>query len=254
MIQMEESTKNPIDENNNEKEESRKDYLFYYAIAGIFLILLFIILVPRLFTSHSLTIVELHERNLQGKLPADNGYMYNGHSFVFYGGLWYTQVATSTGARIFNIPFHYSPKDVEDINIIGELNYSNLDKYKNFFMTFDPKDENLGHIAVAIGEADQTIINVFGKGVIGACTKNSSEACKNTLGGENEVCVRDVDKACIGRPIVQCNNTNAPVFYFSQSNGTKLVYKNNCIILSGLKEDLFKVTDKMLFNFLKIAK
>ena len=179
---------------------------------------------------------ELHKKNLEGKLPPNMGYIYKGgYSFVFFDSLWYTQLKTPVGTRIFNIPFHYSPRDVDNISIKGSLNYSNLERYKGFFMTFDPVDTNLNYIAVSIGETDQVLLNAFGKNVIAACSKNETDAC-------------------VDRPIIECNSTEAPVFYFKSGTEANVTYNNNCAVISGYKTELFRATDRMLFDFLGIIK
>ena len=232
----EEKTQEPAKDAKDESlaQPKIKDSTFIYAAVFIVIMLLVILFVPRLLNQSQATLEELHEKNIAGKLSADKGYMYNGvYSFVLFDNLWYTQVSTPDKKTIFSIPFHYSPRDVEYINPEGILNYTNLDKYQNIFVTFDPKDENLKYIAVSVGEADLTLIKVFGKGVIASCTNNESDAC-------------------IGRPIVDCNSTDAPVVYFASENQTKVLYLNNCIIVSGREEELFKATDRMLFNLLGI--
>lgn len=211
-----------------------KDHVIIYA--SIFLVLLFfsIFFLPKLIVpSGELSLDELHSRNLEGKLSPDKGYVYNGlYSFVLFDGLWYTQLVTSGGATQYNIPFHHGPKEVENISIYGQLNYSNLDKYKNFFMTFDPDDDDLSYIAASTSESNFVFIQVFGKGVIGSCTKNAT--------------------GCEDRPKVKCNSTSAPVFYFGSEDETNVLYIDNCVIIAGKERELFKATDRMLFDLLGI--
>jgi hypothetical protein len=217
-----------------EEEPKKKDSVVIYAIAILLILIALVIIVPRFYRPHVDTLDELHEKNLQGKLAPDKGYMYNGiYSFVLFDDLWYTQLRTSDGSNLFNIPFHYSPRDVEHITPVGQFNYSNLNNYQNFFMTFDPTDEDLAHIAASISETNMIFIQAFGKGVIAACTNDKDLACKD-------------------RPIVQCNSTDAPVFYYASEPETDLIYLNNCAIISGTREELFKATDRMLFDLLDI--
>ena len=216
-------------------ENKTKDSALLFTVIVILVAFILVIFIPKFVPqASSMSLDELHEKNLAGKLSPDKGYVYNGlYSFVLFDDLWYTQLVTSSGEKQFNIPFHYGPRDVEDIEVNGELNYSAFDKYKNFFMTFDPIDENLNYIAVSTGEAVNIFIQAFGKGVIGACTNNETTACQ-------------------GRPIVQCNSTDAPVFYFASEDETNVLYLNNCVVLSGNKEELFRATDRMLFDLLGI--
>jgi hypothetical protein len=214
-----------------------KDSALVYIGIGIVLLLVAIIFIPRLIhPPQNYTLDELHTLNLQGKLSPDKGYMYKGvYSFVYHDGLWYTQLKTRNSTQLFSIPFHYGPRDVENITLVGYLNYSNLDSYKNFFVTFDPLDTDLNFVAVATAETDQILINVFGKGVIASCIRNETHIC-------NQV------------PIVECNSTAAPVFFFASEPETNVIYSNNCVVVSGDKQNLFKATDRMLYDLLGIIK
>ncbi|MBD3164843.1 hypothetical protein GF323_06620 [Candidatus Woesearchaeota archaeon] len=221
-------------EQEQEQPSRRKDDIVIYTIAALVIIFGIVFLVPRFFENGNETLDQLHEKNLRGKLSAEKGYVYKDvYSFVYYAGLWYTQLSTPTGETLFNIPFHYGPRDVEDLEIIGNVNYTNLDDYDNFFVTFNPLDEDLNYIGVAIGEFDNIIIRVFGKGIVAACSQNETSACT-------------------ARPIVECNSTDAPVFYFASEPETNVLYLDNCVIISGKREDLFKATDRVLFDLLGI--
>jgi len=210
--------------------------LVIYVLGIILGVFLLIFIVPKLLPDTDLSLDGLHERNMNGKLDPEEGFMHNGiYSFVRYDGLWYTRVSTPNGATQFNIPFHFSPTEVADVPLAGSLNYSALDAYKNFFVTFDPEDDGLNYIGVSIGEADQILIKVFGKGVVPACTKNLTAGCTD-------------------RPIVDCEATKkVPVFYFAHGEEENVLFLNNCIIVTGTEEGLFKATDRMLYHLLNIA-
>ena len=230
-------SKEPIKEEATPSKEKNRDIIIIYSALVMFIILISIIFLPRFINRDtSVSLEELHRRNTLGKLSEEEGYMYKGlYSFVYFDDLWYTQVVNTNGDTLFNIPFHYKPNDVEYIPISGYLNRTNMDRWPNFFMTFDPVDEDLGYIGVSIGETDGVVIRVFGKGVIGSCTSDEVEACED-------------------RPIVQCNSTDAPVFLFQSEPITKIIYDNNCIIVSGTKNELIKATDRMLYDLLGIIK
>jgi hypothetical protein len=223
------------EEKENQEMKKGSDKSFIYATGFIIAFLLLMFVIPKLIPNKTiLSLDELHQKNIEGKLPPEKGYLYQGlHSFVRFDNLWYTQIKTPKGTKLFNIPFHYSPNEVGDIEPEGILDYSKLDTNHNFFMTFDPTDENLNYIAVATGESVRPFIDVFGKAVIGSCTKNETDGC-------------------LDRPIIECNSTTSPVFYFANEEETRLLYLNNCIILSGTKEELLRVTDRMLFDLLGI--
>lgn len=236
---MEEKNKSQLDKDKADSKKSdgprKKDNIVLYVTGALLLIILLLFILPRFFPDSSdLTLDKLHEKNLKGELPSEKGYVHNGiYSFVRYNNLWYTQLSTPQGTKLFNIPFHYNPKQVSDIEIVGRLNYTAFDRYRNFFITFNPIDEDLNYIATAIGETNSILIQVFGKGIIASCTTNET-------------------RACVDRPIVGCNSTDAPVLYFSSEPETNVLYLDNCMIISGNKENLLKATDRMLFDLLDI--
>mgnify|MGYP006293984465 CR=1 FL=1 len=226
--------------NAEEKQEDQEtqnkgsDRALILTVAVLALIVLAIIFLPRFFEPEPKTLMELHQLNLEGKLSADEGYVYGGeHSFVKFDNLWYLLLTAPEIERFFNIPFHYGPKEVEDIRPQGVFNSSNLNAHDTFYMLIDPEDEYGGYIGASILEADGVFIQAFGKTVTDACTNNVSYSCHN-------------------RPILSCNATSAPVFYFASENRTNLLYLDNCAIISGQKEELFRATDRMLFDLLGI--
>src|SRR3989344_6455534 len=66
------------------------------------------------FTAAGVVLIDdLHQQNLDGDLDSDQGYVYNGYSFVKADGLWWTGVEIKD--RIIKIPLHYGPREVEHI-------------------------------------------------------------------------------------------------------------------------------------------
>jgi len=214
--------------------KEKGDKILFYTIIIIVLAIAALLLIPKFFTKEQLTLDQLHKLNLDGKLSPDKGYIYKGkYSFVYFDKLWYGLIPATPIKKVFSIPFHYGPREVEDIIPKGNLNLSNLNAYKNFFMTFDPLDSELNFIAASTSEADAVFVQAFGKGVIGSCSRNETAGC-------------------VGRPIVECNSTDAPVFYFASEEETNVIYLNNCAILAGSGREIFRATDRMLFDLLGI--
>jgi len=221
------------EEKPDEPEVPKKDTILIISIAIIIILLAAVFLIPKL-VHPPYTLEQLHERNFQGKLPPDKGYVYNGQfSFIYQDKLWYTLLTTADGSRRFSIPFHYGPREVEDILPQGFLNDTRLNEYDSFYITFDPNDEDLAFIGVSIGETDRAFVEAYGKGVISSCIHNDSAAC-------------------INHPIINCSSTEAPVFYFASEPDTRVLFLNNCIIVTGSKEELFRATDRMLFSIMGI--
>jgi len=175
------------------------------------------------------TIDDLHELNIKGKLKPDEGYTYEGYSFVFANGLWYTQVQNIAGTSLFNIPLHYGPEAVKDIPMEGYFNATTFNSNKGIYITFDPLGQNLNYVALAVGEFDQNIIKAFNKAPIAACDKNETAACSD-------------------RPIITCDNTNKPVLYLKQEPETKVIFKDNCMTVQGTGPDIVRATDRLLLK------
>lgn len=215
-------------------DHSKKDSALVVALVVLAILLVAVFFLPKLFIGPPATLEDLHSLNFEGKLSSDEGYVYNGqYSFVKKDGLWYLLLNVPAIGRSYNIPFHYGPREVADILPAGIINKSTLDQYRNFFITFDPLDQDLQYIAASVGESNAVFINVFSKNIIPACTRNETSAC-------------------VGRPIVNCNSTASPVFYFASEEETNLIYLSNCAIISGKGTEIFRATDRMIFDFLGI--
>jgi len=176
------------------------------------------------------TIDDLHKLNIKGKLDSQYGYVYKGYSFVYSDGLWYTQIQTKQGGVMFDLPMHYGPREVEDVEIYGSFNYSIFNENKEIYVTFDPlgKDENFKYISVAIGEFDQPIIKAFNKLPIAACDKEA--------------------EVCSGRPIVTCDNRSLSVLYIKDGTSPRVELDGNCLIVSGDGLGIIKAVDRLLLT------
>ena len=211
------------------KEKKVSDWILIISIVIIIIIMASILSFKLFQKEQPKTIEDLHLSNLKKELKSDQGYVYNGYSFVFANGLWYTQVQTSSGTTLFNIPLHYGPKNIEDIPIEGELNFTLFDSVRPIYITFDPLGQNLQYVALAVAEFDQNIIKAFNKIPIAACDKNETKACEN-------------------RPIITCNATEMPVLYIQQEPETKIIYTDNCIIIQGQGPEVVRAIDRLLLK------
>ena len=242
-----EKEKKEIEEKLNEKKEKKENphkeiakksdkiLMIVLLLILIFIAAFFLMINYNKAYSRPKTIDELHNINLEKKLPSEQGYVYNQYSFVKVAGLWYTQLQSKSGKTLYDVPFHFAPKELEDIKIVGTLNNSLFNSEDNLYITFDPLGKNLQYTALAVGEFDQSIIKSFGKMPVAACIKNETNACKT-------------------RPIITCENTNKPVVYFKDDEKTLVTYKNNCIIIQGKDAELVRATDRMLMQFYGIMK
>ncbi len=220
-----------IKEVKEELKEEKKisDWILIIAIIAIIVILALVIAFKQFNKEQPKTIEDLHLSNLKKELKSDQGYVYRGYSFVFANGLWYTQVQNRAGTSLFNIPLHYSPRDVANVPIEGNFNSTIFNSVGMIYITFDPLGSNLQYVALAVGEFDQSIIKAFNKMPIAACDKNETKACET-------------------RPIITCNNTGMPVLYIQQKPETKVIYNNNCIIVQGEGPEIVRAVDRLLLN------
>ena len=122
-------------EENKTENSSKATKQLYIALGFILIcfIALFAIRFIRSPTGKAVTIDELHEKNLKGEMT-DINYMYNGFSFVFADGLWYTQV--QKGNTVWDVPLHFGPKQVENISVIGNID-TNFNKKDVWFTQLD---------------------------------------------------------------------------------------------------------------------
>lgn len=182
------------------------------------------------------TIDEMHELNFKGKLKKDQGYLYDGvYSFVKFDELWYAQLVSPKGTRLYNIQFRYGPKEVEKIRIGGSLDTSLLNNATEYYVTFNPTGQNFSAVALAVGDFNTHMTNIFFKQPIAACDKNETLACAN-------------------RPIITCDNTADLVLYVKEANTSGVYFDDNCIVVEGNGFDLVKGVDRVLYDLYGIIK
>ncbi|MCK4589932.1 MAG: hypothetical protein KAT77_05805 [Nanoarchaeota archaeon] len=209
----------------------KKFIIMVAAIAIIFLAIIAFVPIKNYFfppTGQVITITDLFQQNLQGELPEEEGYIYNGYSFILYQGLWYTEVQQDN--KIFQIPLHFGPKDLEDVEVTGELHPTF--QYGDIYITFDPLITS-DYISTSIGELTQNLAVIIQRKPVGACTINETDACRD-------------------RPIINCTNTKKPVVYFNYDDGPAVELKGNCLVLKGKEYDLLKATDRAILQWYKI--
>ena len=218
------------------EEDKKPDRILLYSVLFIIaLVILFFVFFKFFKAEPPKTIDELMVLNLEGKLKPEDGYMYKEvYSFVKSSGLWYTQLQTPSGKKLFSIPFRFGPLEVENVTVEGDYNHTLFNDSKNVFVTFDPNQDSLQYIALAIGDLDQSLLQSFNKIPLAACTTNDSDACK-------------------GRFVVTCENTDKAVFFVTQANETKVVMKDNCITLQGKDVEVVRATDRLLLMFYNIV-
>ncbi len=142
---------------------------------------------------------------------------YNGFYFVKLDNGWVTYVSNDA------IQFSYSPKELEDI-YVPMFNLNN-----KIYVMYDPKN---------MKENDYLIERLLGmlryKGFSAFLACDKEEGCGNV-------------------PILNCTAPNT-LFYFKEENTTKVYNDNNCITISGTREDNIKQVDRLGYIILGIMK
>lgn len=212
------------------KEDSKKDTKKVIIAIGIIIVLFAVFLSYWWFSNQApdtMTLDQLHEQNIEGK-ETDKNYMYNGFSFVFNEGLWYTQVQKDN--NLFDVPLHYGPKDLEDIEIIGIIN---PEFYKGpVYISFNPKGKYLQYIALSSAELSLNLVKGINVTPIAACDRNETEACKD-------------------RPIITCEDDLLTI-YMQESDTTEVKIKGNCIEVKGNEKDLVRATDRLILKLYNV--
>jgi len=216
------------------KDVKLKSDKMIIVIVALILIIFTAIFGLRYFTQEQPeTIDDLHELNLKGKLKAEQGYLYKDvYSFVKFDDVWYTQFKSPKGTILYDFNFRYSPRDLEDIKIKGKLDIGKFNDASQYYVTFNPLGNHLTHIRLARLDYDVMMTRIFLKIPVSACDRNASNATT----------------ACLGIPIITCENTDDIVVYYKESDELSVEYKDNCIIISGSGFDFVKGVDRVLYN------
>ena len=177
---------------------------------------------------------DLHILNLKGKLKPEQGYVYKGvYSFVTLDNLWYTQLTSSKGTKIFSLALRYSPRDLENITIEGNLNGEFFNNKSEFYYTFNATGNQFSYVALAVADFSTHMAKVFEKVPIAACDRNETEPCKTI-------------------PIVTCEDADKLVLYIKESEKFRTYYNNNCIVVEGSGFGLVRGVDRVLYNLYKM--
>ncbi|MBI3033042.1 hypothetical protein HYY69_06215 [Candidatus Woesearchaeota archaeon] len=236
-----------LPENSQEQKPTEHDIKKYtrnfLIVAGVIIILFGVILAfVKFYKPQDTTLPNLHKENLKGKTLAtgEKGYVYNGFSFVHHKGSWYTQIFSPSKKTKYDIPLHYGPTDLENVSIDGNFKAffdaimdNNISKYQNqAYLTFNPNEENLTYVNLAIGELNINFRKVLNTHLEFACTEEAP-AC-------------DLYNATI----VTCSNASqqTPVFYFKSDPETKVLENNYCVTIQGTNEELLRSVDRLLYK------
>jgi hypothetical protein len=221
------------------KKETKKLLIVLAIVIGIFIAFF----VTGYFLKHDstkvTTIDDLHRLNMEGK-ESDVNYMYNGFSFVFVNGLWYTQVQVND--TLLDLPLHYGPKELKNISLTGSINESFM--RKGIFITFNPTEDEQKYVALAASELSLSMAKGFGIKPIAACDRNETDI---------EEKKEEVAKACTGIQVITCES-GKPAIYLKQEEPAGIKMKGNCIIVQGAGMNLTKSVDRLLYEWYQVMK
>ncbi|MBI2573515.1 hypothetical protein HYV86_06640 [Candidatus Woesearchaeota archaeon] len=176
------------------------------------------------------TIDDLHALNLQGELSPEEGYIYNGYSFVKSDGLWWSEIQDD--GRTVKFPLHFGPLEVQDIPIHGGLS-PQFENGSEIFIAIDPTIENK-YYTLAISEMSINIAKGIARMPVGACTQE--------------------DPICENRTIINCDTAaGKPVIEFAVSNITQVTLRDTCIRIEGNDYDLTKAVDRLLYHWYNVV-
>lgn len=197
-------------------------------IVGIFVLTLGSFKLYNQLTSAGVIVIDdLHLKNLEGELDAEEGYLYNGYSLVKADGLWWTEI--DTDSRMIKIPLHFGPKEVEEIPVAGKLS-SQFDKGTLIYIAIDPEVNYNKYYTLALMEMNNNILQGVNRNIEAACTKENI--------------------ACDNRTIIACDTAGGkPVIELAVSESSGIEFSGSCIKISGDGEALVKAVDRMLYTW-----
>lgn len=221
-------------EEPNEEPKKSSEKTLIIAIAVIVILFAAVLAFTILSKPKPKTLEELHVLNLQGKLKPEQGYVYkDAYSFVNFDNLWYTQLKSPKGTKVYSMALRYSPRDVKDIVIEGSLNSAFFDNQSEYYVTFNPTGKDFSYVALAVADFNAHMIKVFEKIPAAACDRNGTKDCEQL-------------------PIITCDNTDKLVLYVKESDRFRAYYNSNCIVVEGSGFDLVKGVDRILYNLYNI--
>ncbi len=183
------------------------------------------------FTAAGVVIIDdLHQKNLDGQLDNEEGYIYNGYSFVKADGLWWTEVEVKN--RIIKIPLHYGPRDLENIPVNGKL----LPAFNNgetIYVSINPEVNYDKYYTLGLMELNTNILQGVSREIEAVCST------------QNPVCEN--------RTIMNCESADGkPVVQLSIADTPSVNLKGTCMDIRGNGEDLVKSVDRALYVWYKV--
>jgi hypothetical protein len=218
----------PKESASDQKKDTKNLIVGMILVVVVFVaFLLWLILVP---DKRGMTIDEMHEANLAGKLPTEQGYVYNGFSFIKYSEVWYSRLKKNN--TVYDVSFNHDPLSVEDIPVRGRLNRE-FSEGEKIYVTFDPAGRDLQYVGVANYGISRSLAWAFGYYMTAACTKNITKACEKA-------------------GVVQCGDDGKSIIYIKEADETAVVLDDTCVTVQGRGPEIVRAKDRLLLRWYKI--
>lgn len=214
---------------NNSDSETRSILILVGVSVALFIVVISGFVLYNNLTGGTVTDEDLHTKNLNGELDEEQGYVYNGYSFVKADGLWWTEV-NKFGTRL-KIPLHFAPKELEEIKFQGNLDPA-FNEGDKVYIAIDPNVVSK-HYTLAISELSFNLVKGMDRIPVGSCTEENL--------------------ACEGREIITCETANGkPVVELALDPEQKIELIDTCIKISGTEFDLVKGVNRVLYQWYEI--
>lgn len=216
----------PKTESQNKSDTKKLLVLVGTVVVIILIFVALLVLAPE---KQLLTIDELHQANLAGNLDSEDGYVYNGFSFIKFEHVWYSQIVK--GNTIYDVTFNNGPRNVENITVEGQLGSVFSREYGgNLYITFDSNATSRKYIAVANAGLSLGLAKGFQYNLTAGCTNNESALCQQ-------------------RGVFVCGDSEKAVIYFKEAKETKVIMNDTCVIIQGTGIDLVRAKDRLLLKW-----
>lgn len=171
---------------------------------------------------------DLHQENLGGELDEEEGYVYNGFSFVKADGFWWTEI--NRHGTLLKVPLRFGPKEVENISQTGKIDEAGFNNGSIIFVSLNDPGAKNKYYNLAISELQSNIKTGIKRIPIGACAQ-PNYLCENIT-------------------IINCQNAKgAPVIELDPKGETKISYQGSCMKLSGEEDGILKAVDYIVLHW-----
>jgi hypothetical protein len=236
--------KKPEEKKADEKKEAPKQQDPKSTSRGGKFVLIFIVVIVVLFVASFITFKVMNKPQVikteAGILTIynDKYYKYNNFEFRYTDGLWATQLYNPSTRSMYNVPLHYGPKDLMDIQVnkqmirfLGQMqNFRGPGNVSAVFVTYDP-EVNSSFLTLSYFELSQNLRDTMMIKTLPTLTRAFPSVQNATI------------KTC---------DSNEPVIYLKYVNPAYIDYKGSCLIIQGQDYEMIKAVDRALLQFYNV--